>query len=588
MSPNVFSSQLSRRNLFRGTAVGLGALAAGPTLAACSGGADDPNAPAGIDDVPKIELGPPRTDITYPEGYVGPRAHDRAPFGDGTTTFRVVVPQDATNVGDWATNATSAEMERRTGLKIEYVPVLVRGTDGSIDMTKINAMLASGDLPDAFLGIPFTTAQLSLYGQQGLFVALDDYIETYAPMTRQAMAEYPDLRGLKVSTDNKLYTMLGVNDCYHCRSSNNRAWVSQSYLDKVGGTMPETTDDLRELLLEFKNQNPSGKSGFLPFASSESTPIDTYFMNAFTYNPGNPGGNRTGGWLRLNGGTVEFVANTPEWREGLRYLHQLGQDGTLTRATFSMKDTELQQNGNKGLVGFARAYWWGSFFNPINLDMDEPWRDYVAVPPLKGPAGVQYTGWDYYGYYTDALQITSACASPELLVQWTDYMMDLEATMWTYAGIKDDNWSFDHSGKGINGKTSLFANKLFPAPAGQSWGQYAVMYRSSDFRLGEKVDPSAPTFEAGLYEAGQAYEAYAQPKEMQLPPLIISDADAAAVADTATAVTAAVKTGLAQFSLGELDPNNDADWQSYTDQFTAMGIDAYLQAHQAAYESRPA
>ena len=57
-------------------------------------------------------------------------------------------------------------------------------------------MRLTEDLPDAFLGIPFTSAQLSLYGQQGLFVALDDYIETYSPMTKQAMADYPDLAGL--------------------------------------------------------------------------------------------------------------------------------------------------------------------------------------------------------------------------------------------------------------------------------------------------------------------------------------------------------------------------------------------------------
>lgn len=576
---------LTRRTLLRGSALGLGALALGP-LAACSSGGGDGEAPRGIENVARIELpATPKAGPTYPDGYIGPKAYDRPAFADGSRTFKVVVAQDATTVGDWTTNKATAEMERRTGLKIEFVPVLVRGTDGSIDMTKINAMLAGGDLPDAFLGIPFTPAQLSLYGQQGLFVALDDYIETYAPATRQAMADYPDLRNLKASLDGKLYTMLGVNDCFHCRSSNGRAWISQKYLDAVGGTMPETTEDLRQVLLEFKGKNPSGKDGFLPFASSESTPIDTFFMNSFTYNPG---GNQNGGWLRLNGDRVEFAANTDGWREGLRYLHQLGQDGTLTRATFTMKDTELQQNGNKGLVGFTRAYWWGSFFNPINLDMDAPWRDYVAVPPLKGPDGTRYAAWDYYGYSTDALQITTQCSNPELLVQWTDHMLDLEATMWLYSGVEESNWTWAKDAtRGINDEQALYSTEVWPAPVGQSWGQYGVMYRSSDYRLGEQVDPDKPTFEAGLYAAGKAYEAFAQPQELQLPPLIIGDADAAAVADTATAISAAVKSNLAKFALGELDPHDDADWQGYVDQFQAMNLQTYLDIQQKAYESRP-
>ncbi|HIT74006.1 MAG TPA: extracellular solute-binding protein [Candidatus Avipropionibacterium avicola] len=587
------SITLTRRRLLAGSATGVAALATGGLLSACQpdAGAGGDSGPKGIDNVDPIQLPEPRTDILYPEGYIGPRAYDREPFSDGSQTFRVVVAQDAQVVGDWAKNKATAEMERRTGLKIEFIPVLVRSTDGTIDMTKINAMLSGGDLPDAFLGIPFTSAQLSLYGQQGLFVALDDYIETYSPMTKQAMADYPDLRNLRASADGNLYTMLGVNDCYHCRSSPGRAWVSQKYLDKVGMDMPTTTEELREVLLEFKGSNPSGESGFMPFASSESQPMDTFFMNAFLYNPGGDqlgAGGANGGWMRLDAGKVQFVPTLPEWREGLKYLHQLGQDGTLTRATFQMKDAELQQNGNKGLVGFTRAYWWGTFFNPINLGLDEPWRDYVAVPPLKGPEGVQYARWDHYGYTTDGLQITTQCSSPELLVQWVDYLMDLEATLWSYSGVLDENAFFAKEGDvGINGKQALYYTDVWPAPAGQSWSQYGVMYRSSDFRLGERVDPKQPTFEAGLYEAGKAYEEFAEPKEMQLPRLIFPDEDSALVADTAVAINSTIKSSLAKFSLGELDPNNDADWQRYVDEFQAMNLQPYLDIHQKVYDQMP-
>jgi len=583
------SSPLSRRRILQATLAGLGTAAVGGSIAGCApgGGGNDPGKPSGLESVPKATLPEPRTDMLFADGYVGPYAYDRKPFGDGTKTFRIVVAQDAQVVGDWNNNKTTTEVEKRTGIKIEFVPVVVRGTDGTIDMTKINAMLAGGDLPDAFMGIPFTTAQLALYGQQGLFLPLDDYINTYSPITQKVMTDYPDLRGLKASPDGKLYTMLGVNDCYHCNSSPGRAWVNKKYLDKVGMDIPTTTEELRQVLLEFKNKNPSGKSGFLPFASSESSPMDTFFMNSFLANPGNqlPG---NVAWLRLNGGKVEFTANLPEWREALKYLNQLGKDGTLTQATFTMKDTELQQNGNKGLIGFTRAYWWGSFFNPVNLDLDAPWRDYVAVPPLKGPGGVQYAWWNYYGYSTDGLQVTKKCADPGALVQWTDYIMDLDTAMWTYGGVQHENWDYAKKGDvGINGKQALVSRKLFPAPVGTGWSQYAVMYRSSDYRLAEKVDPKAPTYEAGLYEAGKKYEPFAYPQDSQLPPVILSTEDSAAAADLNTSITNEVKVSLAKFSLGQLDPNNDADWNAYLDRFTAMNLQAYVDIYQKAYDSRP-
>jgi putative aldouronate transport system substrate-binding protein len=160
--------------------------------------------------------------------------------------------------------------------------------------------------------------------------------------------------------------------------------------------------------------------------------------------------------------------------------------------------------------------------------------------------------------------------------------------MWGYAGVQDSNWAWAKSGeKGINDKQALYANKVWPAPAGQSWNQYSAMYRSNDFRLGERVDPKQPSFEAGLYQAGKAYEPFAQPKEQQLPPVIIDDADAAQAAETASAVYDHVNQSMAQFALGKLDPSNSGDWQKYLDTYNAMNLQNYLDIYQRAYDKAP-
>jgi putative aldouronate transport system substrate-binding protein len=308
-------------------------------------------------------------------------------------------------------------------------------------------------------------------------------------------------------------------------------------------------------------------------------------MQPFLYSPP---GDQNGGWMRLNNGKVQFTPVLPEWREALRYLRQLGDDGLITPQTFSMSGTELQTAGNKGMIGFARAYWWGSFFNPVTLDRDAPWRDYATVPPLEGPAGNRTAQWDYYLYATNGLQITSACEQPEILVQWSDYQMELESIMWMYDGVKDKNWFWgDEGAEGIDGEQALFRDVQWPAPEGQSWNQYATMYRSIDFRHGQQVDPKAPTFEKGLYDASTEYEPYAQPQEMQLPPVILPDESTAQAADTATSIEQQVKQSMSQFALGKKDINNDADWQAYVDAFSAMDLQGYLDIYQRAYDSRP-
>ncbi|HEY9293842.1 MAG TPA: hypothetical protein VIP98_21390 [Microlunatus sp.] len=578
-------ARLSRRALLAAGAAGAAAIGT-PLLAGCdsSGGGSGSDGGSKPTSAP-LELGPEVEGPNFKDGYVGPRAREKKPFGDGQKTFRVVVAQDSATVGDWNKNKTTAWFEERTGVKVQFEAVLITNPNGGNDLTKINAMLSGGDLPDAFMGIPFTNAQVSLYGQQGLFQPLDDLIKVYAPETRQAMKDYPDLRALKASNDGKLYQMPGVNDCFHCRSSNGRAWISQSYLDKVGAKMPTTTDELRQVLLEFKNKNPSGKNGFVPLASGVDNALDNFFMQPFLYSPT---GDQNGGWMRLNNGKVEFTPNLPEWREALKYLRQLGDDGLITAQNFSMTGTELQTAGNKGMIGFARAYWWGSFFNPVTLDKNAPWRDYVAVPPLKGPDGAQNSQWDYYGFSTNGLQITNACKNPELLVQWSDYQMDLESIMWMYDGIKDKNWFWAKEGAdGIDGEQALFRDIQWPAPEGQSWNQYATMYRSLDFRGGQQVNPKEPTYEKGLYDAGKIYEQYAEKKDLQLPPVIIPDESAAQVADTATSIQQQVKQSMSQFALGKKNIDNDADWNAYVDAFKSMDLQGYLDIYQKAYDSRP-
>ncbi|GAA2101948.1 extracellular solute-binding protein [Microlunatus panaciterrae] len=579
------SSNVSRRAFFKAAGLGLGTVAFPSLLTACTGEkTSSGDKPKGLENVKKVELGEATPGVLYPEGYVGPRATQKKPFHDGSKTFKVVVQQNAQVVGDWNKNGFTKWMEERTGLKVEFQAILTTGSDGSIDLTKVNAMIASGELPDAFLGIPFSNDQISLYGQQGIFVALDDYIETYAPEMRRARTDYPGFKTLTAATDGKTYQFSGINDCFHCRISPGRAWINKKYLDKVGAKMPETTDDLRQVLKLFKDKDPTGKGNIIPFGANVNNQVDRYIMNAFLYNPG---GDANGGWMQLKDGKVDFVANKPEWREGLKFLRTLYDDGTLTRDAFTMPDEAFLKAGNQGRLGFVRAYYWGSFID-ITFNGNDPWRDYIAVPPLKGPNGVQYAGWDHYGYQSQSLLITSACKNPELLVQWGDYQMELEAIMGAYGGTKDKNWEWAQQGdKGINGKQAVFRLTKFPAPEGQGWDQYSIMYRSNDFRLGQYIDPKKPDFEKDLYEASVGYKPFAEPEDMQVPPLLFDESAAAQKADTAAAIQTHVKQSLAKFSVGELDINDDKAWSDYTKKFDAIGLKAYLDIYQQAYDKRP-
>ncbi|MGD7706092.1 extracellular solute-binding protein [Microlunatus sp. Y2014] len=576
---------LSRRRVL-GAAAGLGAAAATTWLAGCDSGGTTPQSnetPAGVANVPKKELGPEAADGPfYPDSFLGARARDYEPFTDGAKTFKVVVPQDPVTAGDWNTNHFSQWLEERTGMKVEYQAVLTTDAEGATDMTKINAMIASGDVPDAFIAIPFTPAQISLYGEQGLFVPLDDLIETYAPELRQAFTDYPDLRRDLKSLDGKTYQMKCLSDCFHCKVSGGRAWVHEDYLADVGGAMPTTTEELRELLMLFKERDPSGTGQMIPLAAGEDNPLENYFMNSFLQTPATD-------WITLNDGKVVFVADKPEWREGLRYLRTLYDDGTLTTSTLTATAEEVLTAGNQGRIGVARSYYQGQIAD-LSDKPGDLWTKYVALPPVKGPGGVQLSCWSDNLTTGIPLLITNKATNPELFVQWGDYQLELTAQLMSYGGDKgpDGNWDWAAEGDtGLNGEQAVWYNKEFPAPVGQGWGQKHLYYFSKGFREGQRSDPERPNFEQFLYEATKPYEQYKPARENQLPKLIFDDASAADQSTRQASIEPFVKQSFAEFCTGKQDINDDAAWQSYVDTLDQMGVKQQVELYQRTFEAMP-
>ncbi|TCO23322.1 putative aldouronate transport system substrate-binding protein [Kribbella steppae] len=575
------STGISRRSLIAG-ALGLtAATAGGGLLSGCSGSSNASGAGGGgaAPAPPSVTLGPKLEGVLYPDGYVGPVARELKPITSEKVTFKIVVKQDVT-IGDWKTNAFTKWLEQKTNIHIEWNQV--GGTDDDV-MTKVNAMIAAGDIPDAFMGIEFTRSQLYLYGQQGLFTDVNQFIDGYALNLQQAMKDYPDARKLVQAPDKKIYSFPSINDCYHCRASNGRTFLNTDWIKQVGLDVPKTTDEFREVLRAFKKADLGGNGRTIPFCGYKDAPFDTYFMNSFLYNPGDP-------WLVVNDGKVDVNFNKDEWREGLKYIHGLYAEGLINKDVFTADQDQMDRYGNapgKPIIGGARSYYWGGFLDIDQKDPDARWRKYLAVPPVKGPNNVQYAAWNYLGVGVEVakLVITKKCAKPELLVQWADAQMELEAILRGYGGPK---FAWAKKGElGINGKQAVYGfSATWNTEKNISWSQDNAMYRSQDFRLAERVNPKDLTFESPLYQQTvDNYFPYKQPQEMQFPPVTLDQDQAAQEAELKTNLTSEVNLSFSKFVTGQLDPNDDAAWNDYKDRVEKIGVKPYLELEQAAYET---
>ncbi len=122
------------------------------------------------------------------------------------------------------------------------------------------------------------------------------------------------LRELMTQSDGHIYFMFGFT--YHMITRYSQIlWMNQEWLDALGLAQPATTDELYEVLIAFRDNDPNGNGvrDEIPLAGTEASyskqPYDN-ITNAFVYN--DPKNSR----LYVEDGRVLFAPVTDAWRDG--------------------------------------------------------------------------------------------------------------------------------------------------------------------------------------------------------------------------------------------------------------------------------
>lgn len=582
------SPALARRSfLGRSAAVGAAAVAAPLVLNACSSDSDGGGGGTGGDGyVPgsatlQFELAPEVDGVPYPEGYVGPRARDLTPFGDGTTEFTVLSQVDPDM--DLTTNYYSNLLAERTGVNVSYVTV-PKGEDGK---TKVNAIVAGGDLPHAMMvgqGI-FNLSEISIYGEQGLFIPLDKLIDENAPHILDMFESFPEMRAQYTSPNGAMYGLPSMNDCYHCKSANVRTWINSHWLEGVGASAPETLDDFSVLMDEFRAYSGKPDGSALVSASAETMPALTqFFLGSFLEMPDL--------WVRRSGDTVEWIHEDPAFREGVIWLQEQFRSGNLDTAMFANTSEQYQKLGDaSGGPKFGMAYGYATFHFAAHTDLTDPEnvaRVMVPMAPMEGPGGVRTAQWDHFAYGYPNFVITPQCPDPAQLVRWADAQFELQLINSMKRGEQGVGWDWATSDqKGIDGRQAIYqvldkGKEL----KNQTWREWGPLYQSVDQRHGEAVKDANPSVEPILYEAGKLYEPFATKIENGVPPLIYDMDQSAEIGEIETNLDNLYKQTIAAFGTGTKDATKDADWEEYIATAKAIGVETFVQIKQTAYDAR--
>jgi putative aldouronate transport system substrate-binding protein len=504
----------------------------------------------------------------------------------GKLTISVFAQQES--MIDLKTNDFTKSLEQRFNIKFDWTLVPYEGA-----REKRQISLASGNYADAYILTTyidqFSQADVLRYGNQGVFVPLNDLIDQYAPHIKEAMEKNPTLKALNTAPDGNIYGLVSYSECFHC-SYPNKMWINTKWLDELNLDTPRTTEDFRKVLQAFKDRDPNGNgiADEIPLSGSMEdfgVRVIPYLMNGFIYDDDRY-------YLNLNKGLVDTVADKPEWKEGLSYIKSLYDEGLIDPGAFTQNADAYKKIGENEEAQLLGA---GAAMHPAIFVDTGPGNsrgsDYNPIPPLIGPHSA-YAVNHMIGVTPGAKFVITDKASMEAriaLIRMVDYMFTTEGQANAEVGKEGLDWR-----RPIPGERSMnpevapqftrIPSKQGDKPNNAGWNGMGHFYMPKEYRESwmQGTDIYAPdSYERRLYEATKLYDGK-EPDEIFPGWSVWIDSREA---DEASFLEANIKNYIEENSLQFITGNKSLieDWDTYVDGLTDLNIDRYVEIMQTAY-----
>ena len=459
---------------------------------------------------------------------------------------------------------------------------------------KVDLMVAaSQELPDILLDVGLSDTAVLSFGETGVLLPLNDYIEEYGVNLAAGFEKWctPEEKAsvLKYNTaaDGNIYAFpfyyMDPNDLF-CRG----LWLNKTWVEKLGMEIPTTTDELYDLLVAFRDQDPNGNGlkDEIPLIGTTGWSGDPVqiLLNSFIY--------YSDYYLNAENGVLSTPFTDDAFREGLRYVNKLVSEGLLSPLSFTQGNNELKailENGeeNVPVVGCFSVHS-GVVLNPMSRKA----LDFVGLAPLAGPEGIAYA----YGEIVKAKNttyITSSAKDPVLAFRFLDALCDTDISMSIRFGEFGVDW--------------FWADE--DAVCKQKLPGYEAIYKSDDFVWNSSSSNriwhiTACSFIPPKLFGGMAWQdeyftydeetkytvdawwdsvplRHGKCPEEVVGPIIYTAEELDATSEIWSTIKSYVDESITRFATGDL--NIETDWDAYLANLEAMGLSYFMGIAQTAY-----
>lgn len=350
------------------------------------------------------------------------------------------------------------EEKTNTKLDITFVPL-------SNYAEKFSVTLAAGNMPEVTLATDPLNPNVVTACKGGAFWEIGPYVKDYANIMKMPESAWTDSR-----IDGKNYALprpAAAVGKTHLLS------IRQDWLDKLNLKMPETPDEIYNVLKAFVNNDPDGNGqkdtqGLICIPAMDGNGFGNFaaIFGAFL---GTAIGPSNVGYFISKDNGLKLAIDEPGFKQALLYLRKLYSEGLLHRDFATMKQQQLRDAAMAGKVGMTGEGIPGSNVMTEGLIKTDPKASFVALPPLKTVSGTRYSiaEQSYVCAYMIKKQGVDE-AKLKSILSFFNKMADPEISDYANYGEKGVHWNRD-------GYMITQTDKFSEVPTGYM-GQLALGY----------------------------------------------------------------------------------------------------------------
>ena len=470
---------------------------------------------------------------------------------------------------DFLTDGVMGDLAKEADIDIEWQIYY------SNDFGEQKALLfASDDLPDAFFGSCGLGDSDIVQNKEKLLELTDLINEETMPNLMKIFEEDPTMRMACTDRNEQIYSL--PKKIPFRPKLNSQNYINKEWLDNLNLEMPTNYDELKEVLIAFKEQDADGDgdpnneipiSGYKP--GYGSVLLDSFDLIE-----------RGDEHMSLDANNkVVFVPTQDHYKEAVKYLRELWELGVMDGEYFtqegSMYTAKLQKEGGSQ-IGIFSGWTADSWAGPNT-------KQFVQMPTLESPWGTKNAQSIASTEYSDKeLILNINCPNPEKVLRWADLFYDDLVSLQTFYGSISTGQIKDN-GDGTYELLTPKDNTLDTSAWWYSPRDFGPKYMRKEFE--EKV--TLPTDQGdGLKLVEDELNAqYADnPNLLHAWPGTIKFTDDEI--NERTALNVDINSYVeAQWAHWITEGGVEEEWDDYLQQLDAMGLQRLIEIDQGAYDA---